>query len=254
MLLALTRPVPASIGECELTHLDRQPIDMARAVAQHASYLTALEALGCTIEELPRLDQMPDSVFVEDTAVVLDEIAIVTRPGAISRRGETATVAKALAHHRTVVTIEAPAMLDGGDVLTVGQQIYVGQSGRSNAAGFEQLRSAVARFGYRVDPVPLAGCLHLKSAATLVAPDTVLINPAWVEAGAFGALETMAVDPGEPFASNALLVGSRVLYPAAFTKTAARMEKRGITLRVLEAGELGKAEGGLTCCSILLRI
>jgi dimethylargininase len=252
MLLALTRPVPRSIESCELTHLDRQPIDLQRAAAQHDSYRSALEELGCTVEELPRLDDMPDSVFVEDTAVVLDELAIITRPGAASRRGETATMAEALGRRRTLVRIEAPATLDGGDVLTIGRQIFVGRSARTSAAGVAQLRDAVAPFGYSVESVALSGCLHLKSAATLIAPDTLLINPAWVEGALFGRLQTISVDPGEPFAANALVVGSIVLYPAAFPETAARMEKRGISLRSIDASELAKAEGGLTCCSILL--
>ncbi len=253
MLIALIRPVPRSIGNCELTHLDRQPIDIARATAQHDSYRNALESLGCSLEVLPALDEMPDSVFVEDTAIVLDEIAIITRPGALSRRAETATIADALALRRRIVAIEAPGTLDGGDVLVAGRQIFAGISGRSNAAGVAQLRDAVAPFGYRIEPAPVSGCLHLKSAATRVGPDTVLLNPEWVERSVFGKLETIVIDRSEPFAANALLVDSTVLYPAAFPETARRMESRGIALKAIDASELAKAEGGLTCCSILFR-
>jgi dimethylargininase len=241
MLLALTRPVPRSIEWCELTHLERQPIDLQRAIAQHDSYRYALQVLGCSVEELPRLDEMPDSVFVEDTAVVLDEIAILTRPGAASRRGETPTIAEALRHRRTMVRMAAPATLDGGDVLTIGRQIFVGLSARTSAAGIAQLREAVASFGYVVQSVQLSGCLHLKSAVTLIGPDTLLLNPSWVEAAVFGPLQTICVDPSEPFAANALLIGATVLYPSAFPATAARMERRGIRLRFIDASELAKA-------------
>jgi dimethylargininase len=253
MLIALIRPVPRSIGNCELTHLARQPIDLARARAQHDSYCNALESLGCSLEVLPALDEMPDSVFVEDTAIVLDEIAIITRPGALSRRAETATVAEALSLRRRIVAIAAPGTLDGGDVLVVGRLIIAGMSGRSNAAGVAQLQDAVAPFGYRVEPAPVSGCLHLKSAATRVTPDAILFNPQWVERSVFGKLETIATDPSEPFAANALVVDSTILYPAAFPETARRMESRGLALKVIDASELAKAEGGLTCCSILFR-
>jgi dimethylargininase len=254
MLLALTRPVPQSIGDCELTHLDRQSIDMSGAVAQHSAYVEVLKRHGCTIEELPRLDDMPDSVFVEDTAVVLDEIAIITRPGALSRRGETTTVADALAVRRPLARIEAPATLDGGDVLVAGRRIFVGLSGRSNAAGITQLRSLVRPFGYRVDGVDLRDCLHLKSAATLIAPDLLLLNPQWAAPASFGELKTLAIDDTEPFAANALLLGSTLLYPAAFPATAARIEREGLRVETIDASELAKAEGGLTCCSILLPV
>src|SRR5260221_10996135 len=165
-MLALTRAVPDSIARCELTHLARQPIDFARARVQHAAYEEALRKAGYTIEHLPSADEMPDSVFVEDTAIVLDELAVITRPGAESRRGETASVAAALSRYRTLAFIEAPAVVDGGDVLCVGRDVYAGLSTRTTVAAVEQLAHILERLGYRVHGVTAPGSLHFKSAAT----------------------------------------------------------------------------------------
>lgn len=253
-LVALTRAVAPSITACELTHLRRDPIDLARAIAQHRAYEDALVAAGCHVVRLPATPDLPDSVFVEDTAIVLDELAIITRPGAEPRRAETASTAKGLARYRTVVTMTAPATLDGGDVLRIGKQLFVGASSRSNAEGVAQLEDAARRFGYRVTSVPLRGCLHLKSAVTLVRPDVLLVNPAWVDPSRLGPLQVVDVDPAEPFAANALLVGGRVIHPAAYERTRERLETHGIDVHAVDVSELAKAEGGVTCCSLVFEV
>ncbi len=135
MLIALTRSVPPSIDNCELTHLRREPINYGRAAEQHTGYEKGLVVLGCTIQRLPSLPDLPDSVFVEDTAVVLPELAIIARPGAESRRFEVTSVAEALRPHYPLTFIEPPGTLDGGDVLLIGSTIYVGDSTRTNAEG-----------------------------------------------------------------------------------------------------------------------
>ena len=195
MLVALTREVSPSLARCELTHLAREPIDVARAVAQHAAYEAALAGLGCTLVRLRAEPDLPDAVFVEDTAVVLDELAVVTRPGAESRRAETASVARALGSYRTLRRIEPPGTLDGGDVLVAGRRVFVGRSRRSDPAGVAGLRGHLEPLGYAVESVALGDCLHLKSAATLVAPDTLLANPSWTDPGAFRGLAVIEVDP-----------------------------------------------------------
>ena len=240
--------------QCELTHLARVAIDLPLAVAQHRAYAQALASLGCEIVALPADPTLPDSVFVEDVAVVLDEIAVVTRPGAESRRGEAAAVAESLVPFRRVSTIAAPGTIDGGDVLRIGRRIFVGQSGRSNDEGIEQLRAVAWPYGYTVTGVPVRGCLHLKSAITQVGPDTVLINPAWVDAGIFGAVQVIEIDPAEPYAANGLLIGSTVIYPASFPKTRARLEAAGIDVRAVDVSELQKAEGAVTCCSVVFTV
>jgi dimethylargininase len=251
MRIALTRPVSPSIARCELTHLGRVPIDLARAEAQHAAYEGTLGALGCRVVRVPGAPDLPDAVFVEDAAVVLEEVAIVTRPGAASRRPETAAVADTLARYREVRAVTDPATLEGGDVLRAGRTLFVGQSSRTNEAGLAQLRDHVAGFGYRVVPVPIRGCLHLKSAVTLVAPGTFLVQPDWVSREHFEAATFIEVDPREPFAANALLVGDHVIHPNAFARTRARLEAHGVRVLTVDVSELQKAEGAVTCCSVV---
>ena len=252
MIIALTRAISPKISECELTHLEREAIDFDVAVRQHSEYERTLEALGCRVMRIEEAPQMPDSVFIEDTAVVLDELAIITRPGAPSRRGETAAVEVALAAYRPVHRIEAPATLDGGDVLRVGRRLFAGVSGRTNDEALVQMRAIVDPFGYDVEGVPVTGCLHLKTAVTAIASSMLLLNPEWVDRIFFEAFETIEVDPLEPSGANALVVGDVVLYPAAFPRTAARLRERGLRVELLDASELAKAEGALTCCSVIV--
>jgi dimethylargininase len=254
MLIAFTRAVPPSINGCELTHLVRARIDFELASAQHRAYERAVAALGCPVQRLPSLPELPDSVFVEDTAVVLPEIAILARPGAASRRPEVPSVAEALRPHRSLVGIEPPGTLDGGDVLQLGPRIFVGSSGRTNERGIRQLRDLVSGFGYEVQAVPLTGCLHLKTAVSAVAEGVVLLNPEWVDPGVFAGFRRIEVHPAEPFAANALRVGEVVLLSTAHSRTKQRLVQSGLRVRGIEAGELAKAEAGLTCCSVLVPV
>lgn len=249
---ALTRAISLRIVECELTHLERFPIDVAAARAQHAEYTRALQALGCAVEEVEPAPDFPDSVFIEDTAVVFDELAVITRPGAESRRGETVAVERALAPLRPIVRIEAPATLDGGDVLVVGKRVFVGRTGRTNDEGVVQLRAALAPHGYTIEAIAVTGCLHLKTAVTAVDDRTVLLNPAWVDARALGGLDCIEVDPAEPMGANVVRVGDALLYGASYPRTRARLEARGYRPVCVDASELAKAEGAVTCCSLVL--
>lgn len=251
MLIAITREVSPNIGQCELTHLDRQPIDLSLAQAQHHQYEATLEALGCQLVRLPAEPTLPDSVFVEDTAIVLDEIALLTRPGAASRQAETASIAQALAPYRIVQTIVAPGIVDGGDVLRIGKRLYVGLSSRSNEAAVAQMADLLRPFGYSVQGVQVQGCLHLKSAVTQVSPMMLLVNPAWVDAGLFGDMQVIEVDSEEPHAANALLIGDTVVYPTSYPYTAQRLTQYGIQVHQVDVGELIKAEGAVTCCSLV---
>ena len=253
MWIAITRDVSPSLGACELSYVPRHPIDIDQAMAQHAAYRAALAALGCRVVALPAQPDLPDAVFVEDVALVLDEVAILTRPGAESRRAEGASVAEVLAGYRPLRAIEAPGTLDGGDVLRVGRTLYVGQSARSNAAAIAQLRELLSPHGYEVMGVPIHGCLHLKSAVTQVADDTLLVQPAWVDPAAFAAFRLIAVDPGEEHAANGLRVGAGVIHPACFPRTRQRLEAAGIDVCAVDLSELQKAEGATTCCSLLFR-
>ncbi|HVX85589.1 MAG TPA: arginine deiminase family protein [Phycisphaerae bacterium] len=253
MLVALTREVSGRIGACELTHLTRQPIDVHRARSQHAAYERTLENLRVRVERVGGGEDFPDGVFIEDTAVVVDEMAVITRPGAPARRGETECVAEMLGRSRTLVRLAEPAMLDGGDVLCIGKRVWVGQSARSNVEGIRQLAAALGRCGYRVEGAGVRGCLHLKSAVTAVGEELLVMNPAWVNRRAFAGLEVVEVDPAEAMAANALRVGQAVLFPEHFPGTAERLERRGVRVIRVACDELAKAEGALTCCSLLFR-
>jgi dimethylargininase len=252
MRIAITRAVPESLARCELTHLARTPIDVARANDQHRRYEAALAALGCTIRSAPAADDLPDSVFVEDVAVVLDELAIVTRPGAPSRRGERDAVAALLSEYRPLHAIAAPGTVDGGDVLVLGRTLYVGLSTRTNEDAAHQLARMVEPFGYEVRTVQVAGCLHLKSAATALDAEHVLCNPAWIDPRTFDGYRTRVVHPDEPHAANVLNVGGTVVAAAAHVRTIAALQADGYRVCAVDVSELAKAEGAVTCCSVIV--
>jgi dimethylargininase len=254
MQVALTRPVPASLARCELTHLERTPIDAGKAAAEHRRYEEVLGTLGCTVRRVPPADDLPDSVFIEDVAVVLDEVAIITRPGAASRRPERAAVAAILSEYRPLESISAPATLDGGDVLRLERTLYVGLSSRTNVEGARQLARLTAGFGYSVVSVRTARSLHLKSAVTALDLGHVLCNPAWIESGVFrdAGIEVLEVDASEPHAANVLWIGESLVCAASHVRTAADLRARGYDLHTVEVAELAKAEAGVTCCSLII--
>lgn len=251
-MIAFLREVSQGLAACELSFLARAPIDVERARAQHAHYAAELTALGCSVEWLAPLPANADAVFVEDTAVVLPEVAVITRPGVASRRNEVESVAASLATHRPLRRIVAPGTLEGGDVVRIGRNLYVGASARSNAAGIEQLRTALAPFGYRVQELAMRDCLHLKSAVTFIPPDILLVNAAWVDPRVFDARAVVEVDAGEAFAANTLTVQGVTLLSAAFPRTEQRLRDAGVTTRALDVSELQKAEAALTCMSLML--
>lgn len=250
--IAITRAVSRTIDRCELSHVQRIPIDVALARRQHAGYEQALRDAGCEVRQLAEQPDWPDSVFIEDTTIVLEDIAVSTRPGAPSRRDEVASVVDALAGFRKLLRIESPATLDGGDVLRLGNVLHVGVSARSNTDGIAQLGRLVAPFGYRVEAVPMEGCLHLKSAVTQVADDLLLVNPDWVDTGRFQGWRSVAVDAAESHAANTLKIGKRLIMSTSWPRTAIRLRQAGIDVHAVEMSEMEKAEGGVTCCSLIL--
>jgi dimethylargininase len=250
--VAFVRKPTDALAFCELTHLERVPIDVARARQQHAAYAAALEELGAEVAWLPPLENHPDSVFVEDTAIVLPELAVITRPGAESRRGEVLSVANALSRHRSLAWIEAPATLDGGDVLVIGRTIFVGLSSRTNAEAVAALRAIVDPHRYDVVPVPIRRSLHLKSACTFIPPVTVIANRAWIEPALFGGMNVIATHDSEPAAACTLTFGGVTLVQASAPRTAERLKNAGLKTRAVDVSELQKAEAGLTCMSLIV--
>ncbi len=253
MDIAITRELSPALLRCELTHLAREPIDYARAVAQHQTYCTALLAAGLTVIRLPADPAYPDCCFVEDTAVVLDEVAVIASPGAVSRRGETALIAQTLARYRPLVHIELPATLDGGDVLQVGRRLFVGRTARTSDAGLAALAAALDPWGYEVVPVAVAGCLHLKSAVTALDAQTLLCNPALFDRAALTGLRILEVAPEEPGAANVLRLPSSLLAHSGFPRTAERLTSAGYAVTPIDISEFLKAEAALTCKCLLLK-
>ncbi|MFN8382568.1 MAG: arginine deiminase family protein [Anaerolineales bacterium] len=252
MVIAITREVSSRFNECEITHIDRTPIDINVARQQHHEYTRTLTEIGCQVIELPEERNLPDSVFVEDTAFILPEVAVITRPGADSRKPETESIIQALSPHRPLVHVSAPATVDGGDVLILGKNIYIGLSTRSTMEAVTQLNNLLESYGYKVVGLKLTDCLHLKTAVTRIDDKTLLINPKWVDASNFSGYELIEVDPSEPFAANCLPIRDVVVYPTTFPKTQKKLEQKGFKILNVQLDELAKAEGAVTCCSLII--
>jgi len=251
MLTAITRAVSPGIVQCELTFVARQPIDLAKAEEQHRAYQALLEKFGARVLTLPAEPALPDSMFVEDPAIVLDELAIMLPLGTETRRPEAASIAQALAKFRKLAHVELPGQVEGGDILRIGRRFFAGLSSRTNAEGIRQLAAILAPHGYEVVSVAVTGCLHLKSAVTHIGRNTLLANRARFDTKPFAGFEWIDVAPEEPHAANALAIGGTVIFPASFPRTRARLEARGFPVTALDISELQKAESGLTCSSLL---
>jgi len=252
MLTAITRAVSPSINRCELQYLDRQEIDYPKAVEQHRQYEACLRELGVNVVSLVAEPDLPDSMFVEDPAVVVREVAVMTRMGAESRRAESESLARALAAFRPLRWLREPATVEGGDVIRIGATVFVGESDRSNAEGIRQLGDELRPYGYTVKPVPVRGCLHLKSGCCALADGTILANRQWIDAAALDGHPIVDVPCREPSAANVLAVGEDVIVPECFPETARLVESLGWRVRTLDISELMKAEAALTCSSILI--
>lgn len=251
MLTAITRAISPAMDRCELEFVERQPIDLQLAAAQHDSYERFLAEMGARVLALPAEPDLPDSVFVEDPAVVVDEVAVMSRMGAVSRRREVESLADALSRFRPLRWLQEPATLEGGDVLRIGRNLFVGVSARTNAAGIDQLRRELEPFSYRVEPVAVRRCLHLKSAVTHLGDGTLLLNRALIDTAPFRDYRLIDVAPEEPWSANTLALGGTVLIPAAYPRTAGLLERAGYTVRSIDISEMMKAEAGLTCCSVI---
>jgi len=248
---ALIRSVPDTFDQA-LVRDGRPSIDVGLARAQHDRYRKHLEVAGYDIEEVPTDPEFPDCVFIEDTAVVIGSTAIVTRPGAPSRRGETGPVAAALSSRFRLVDIEAPGTIDGGDVFIMKGVVYVGRSERTNEAGVDQLRAVAADQGLDLVPVSVNGALHLKSAVLPVDDETVLVAPDAVDEASLRGLRVVYEVAAERLRFSALpLRDGRLLVTASAPQTAAVLEALGHDVVPIDVSQIQMADGGLTCMSIL---
>jgi dimethylargininase len=251
MLTALTRAVSPTLESCELTWMPRRTIDIGKAIEQHACYESRLAGLGLRVISLPAEPDLPDAVFVEDPLIVVDEVAILTRMGCASRRGESESLSQAISEYRPLRVMREPAMLEGGDVMRIGRDLFVGLSGRTNNAGIAQLADELEPFGYRVRPVEVRGCLHLKSACCSLGDGKILVNRLWVDVVPFRDFETIEVAEEEPGAANVLRIGPTVLMPDSWPRTAHVLERQGLAVETVDISELMKAEGAVTCSSVI---
>jgi dimethylargininase len=251
MPIALTHVVSPQLDRCELTHRPRQPIDLPRAKAEHAAYCGLLAEHGMQVIELTVNRDFPDATFIEDTAVVVDEVAVLASMGTASRRGEVAGVAAALGKFRPLEQIHPPATLEGGDVLRIDRTLYVGLTTRTNREGAATLRELLTPHGYQIISVPVHGCLHLKSAVTALDAETLLMNPDWFDHSHLSGYRQVPIAAAEPWAANSLRLGETICLPSSFPQTAAKVTALGFEVVTIDISELMKAEAGLTCSSLI---
>jgi dimethylargininase len=252
-IVAITRKPSPLLESGERTHVGREPIDFNRALSQHDAYRAALAELGASVTRLEDAETFPDGVFVEDTALVLNEVAISMRPGAESRRGEVSGIVAELMRYREVITTGAPATIDGGDIVVAGKRILVGRSARTNAAGVESLTDVTRRFGYTVRAVRMSGCLHLKSGCTALPDGRLLINRNWIDERDVADFDLLDVPNAEPWGGDVAFLNETVIAAAAFERTLATLRVAGFSVKPVIVDEFAKAEGGVTCMSLIFQ-
>jgi dimethylargininase len=250
-MLALTHVPSPRMSQCQRTFVSHASVDYDGAVQQHREYCNALQQCGLTMRTLDVNRELPDCAFIEDTAIVLDELAVLASMGVESRRGEPDGILPELSRHREVHRIEPPAMIEGGDVLQINRALLVGLSGRTNRAGVEAVKAIVHRCGYQVRSVSVQGCLHLKTACTALPDGRLLINPRWLDLDGLSGFELVHVPEEEPWAANVLLAAGRVWMAANHCRTANKVRQLGFEVELLDVSEFVNAEGGVTCLSII---
>ncbi len=246
---ALVRPPADSFSRAISSNAAQ--IDVALAQRQHAEYCQALRAAGLTVEALPPDERFPDSCFMQDPAVVIAGRAIIGRPGAEGRRGEEVALAAALAGRFPLHQIVAPGTLEGGDVLVLPDQVVVGRSARTNAAGIAQLAVALAGTELPVYAAQVEGYLHLLTAVTRLDDDSVLAVEGWPLPPPLNGLKVLVVPQAEAYAANVLAIGARVIIPAGYPRVGAMLAAHGFEVLPVPMTEFVKADGGVTCLSLV---
>lgn len=251
MITAITRKVANTINNCELTYAKRQKIDVEKAAEQHRNFEDSLRKLGAEVLSLDSDHSLPDSVFVEDTAVVTKDVAVITSMGAQSRRAEPQKTAQVLEKFRPLKYMSESVMLEGGDVVQVEDSYFVGISTRTSKEGFDHFVEILKPFGYEITLVPVKGCLHLTTGSTYIGKNTMLANPNWVDISRFKNMDVIEIDPNEPWAGNAVHLNGQVLLPASSARTAEKLYSKGFEVNLVDVSELEKAEAGLTCMCVI---
>ena len=251
-MIALTHIPSPNMQSCVRTFVPQAPIDHALAAKQHADYCQTLRDCRTQVLTLDVNVSRPDGAFIEDTAIVLDEVAVLCSLAPESCRDEPVGMEPILREHREIERIELPATVEGGDCLRVGRTLLVGQSCRTNAAGIAVLAGIVGHYGYQVRAIPVRGCLHLKTACTALPDGRLLVNPAWIDSAALADYELVAIPDEEPWAANVAVVRSSVLLNSAHARTADLIRSLGFDVRPIDLSEFSKAEAGVTCLSLFI--
>ncbi len=246
---AITR-TPAITFDRGITTADLGAPGYEQVLKQHRAYVEALKTIGLKVIELDPLPDYPDAHFVEDTAVVTPEVAIITNPGAPSRQGEEKSIADVLKQHFPIETIQAPGTLDGGDVLMIGNHLLIGISERTNLQGAEQMGQILEKHGKTFTTVPVGAGLHFKSSVNRVAPNILLVTPDFADHKALGGYDRIVADTEEAYAANTLWINDHLLTPKGFPNTKAKLEALGLPIIEQDVSEMQKMDGGLTCLSI----
>jgi dimethylargininase len=250
MLTVITHKPSPALQNCELTFLESQEINYELALQQHQQYCQMLKNCGAKIIEIADNLDLPDSVFVEDPIIVFNEVAVLTSMGVASRRAESATLERLFKRYREIERISLPAKIEGGDVLKIGRQVFVGESPRTNRTGILALADIIEPFGYKVIPVSVKGCLHLKTGCTALDNETVLINSEWIDCEPFHYFKRVETLPEEPFGANVLRLNDHVCMNGAFPKTLDLVTSLGYSISAVNISEFVKMEAGLTCMCI----
>lgn len=251
MIKAFVNTPSPRLAECQLSYVDRMPIDLSLARQQHGTYVQALIKLGVEVDILHINPHCPDGVFVEDPVIILDETAIITSMGNPERRAEIPAIKEYISGHRQIQEIRLPAKLEGGDVLQIGRKIFIGLSSRTNLAGMEALKIITQQYGYEIILVRVTGCLHLKTAVTALDEERLLINPSWLDTTPFRDFQLVVVPSEEPWGANILRLPMGVIANAAYPGTCHLIASLGYRLEAVDISEYGKAEAGLTCMSVV---
>lgn len=246
---AITRTPAKSFAE-GLTTSNLGPPDHEKMLRQHAAYIETLKSIGLEVIILDEQENFPDAHFVEDTAVVTPDVAVIARPGASARQGEEDSIAAVLAQYRKTVRLAAPATLDGGDVLMVDNHLFIGLSERTNRDGAVQLGSYLEEYGNTWNAIPVGAGLHLKSSINYIGNDTLLVTEEFAKEEVFKEYVKIIVDADEAYAANTLWINDRLITPAGFTATRSKLDATGMKVIELDMSEVRKMDGGLTCLSL----
>jgi dimethylargininase len=248
---AIVRNIPNSFPQCITAFSGKSPIDVILAQQQHELYCKTLVELGLKLVRIEADNSLPDCCFTEDAAIVTDVLGIISLPGTESRHAEIIEMEKALTSFKKIRHIAAPATIEGGDVLKIGKKLFIGNSARTNDEGIKQVANMVSELGYEVIPVKIRNTLHLKTVCTYLGNNCIIYADGHFDENIFAEYDKIIVPATESYCANTLVVNGKVLIPKGFPLTRSLIEKKGFSVIELDMSEIEKADGALTCLSVI---